>query len=517
MAQASSSSSLLPLLSFVLIAAGSISLVGGQGDSCDSDPSSFLSAGYSNSTLACRPIWNSFVLRMVHEQWFHETVIDGSDFFPVDNADIDRSDFFLMDNADIDTRSSLASNSKSNSDLIFTLLQYSQDKDNILTIVLSTLYTSGWVGIGFSKDGMMVGSSAMVGWIGNTGRAHIKQFYLRGRTTSQVLADQGQLPVGGSPPVVVQHGPNIYLAFQLKFTSKIAQQELLFAFGTATPVRNRLREHADKLSVSFDFSEDFGIFSLDLIKNIKLGNSGTGITGDWDGSPSSLLQSIFRRIHVGDAEILGKLVELLQARVEVELALEPRDQVRISTPPQFQSGGTLSASSYPYQLKRTHGILNIFGWGVMLPIGGIVARYFKRHDPLWFYLHSAIQFVGFILGLAGVVAGIALYDRLHASVYSHRALGILILVLGILQILAFFLRPDKEHKLRKFWNWYHWGIGRLTLFLAAVNIFVGIHVGDAGNSWKVGYGINLGVLLLTTIIFEYMLWTRWSKKTSPAF
>ena len=97
--------------------------------------------------------------------------------------------------------------------------------------------------------------------------------------------------------------------------------------------------------------------------------------------------------------------------------------------------GTSSASSYPYQLKRTHGILNIFGWGVLLPIGAIVARYFKRSDPLWYYIHAVVQLIGFLIGLAGVVAGVALYDKLHADVSAHRGLGIFILVLGILQVL----------------------------------------------------------------------------------
>jgi hypothetical protein len=76
----------------------------------------------------------------------------------------------------------------------------------------------------------------------------------------------------------------------------------------------------------------------------------------------------------------------------------------------------------------------LFAWGVLLPIGAIVARYCRRWDPLWFYLHSGIQFVGFILGLAGVVAGVSLYNRIQANVPAHRGLGIFVLVLGILQV-----------------------------------------------------------------------------------
>ncbi|XP_020575078.1 cytochrome b561 and DOMON domain-containing protein At3g61750-like [Phalaenopsis equestris] len=179
--------------SILVMLLGSISLVGGQADRCGVEPNVVLPVGYGNITLVCLPIWNNLVLR------------------------------------------------------------YSLNEDNVLTIVLSMLYTSGWLGMGFSKDGMMVGSSAMVGWIGNTGRPHIKQFYLRGRSSSQVLADQGQLPAAGNAPVIVQNGPNIYMAFQLKFLSRITQQKLLFAFGTATPVNDRLTRHQDKTSVSFDF------------------------------------------------------------------------------------------------------------------------------------------------------------------------------------------------------------------------------------------------------------------------
>lgn len=99
------------------------------------------------------------------------------------------------------------------------------------------------------------------------------------------------------------------------------------------------------------------------------------------------------------------------------------------------AGTSSASSSYPTQLKRTHGALAIFGWGVLLPIGTIVARYCKQWDPLWFYLHTVIQFIGFIIGLAAVVTGKSLYDKLHASVHTHRGLGIFVLVLGILQVI----------------------------------------------------------------------------------
>lgn len=67
-------------------------------------------------------------------------------------------------------------------------------------------------------------------------------------------------------------------------------------------------------------------------------------------------------------------------------------------------------------------------------IGGIIARYGKEWDPLWFYLHIGIQSLAFILGSIGVILGFVLEDRINASVSTHRGLGIFILVLGCLQV-----------------------------------------------------------------------------------
>lgn len=84
-----------------------------------------------------------------------------------------------------------------------------------------------------------------------------------------------------------------------------------------------------------------------------------------------------------------------------------------------------------------------------------------------------------------------------------------------LQILAFFLRPNKDSKYRKYWNWYHHWVGRLVLFFAAVNIVLGIKVGGGGNSWKIGYGLNLAILLITIITLEVLAWTRWKNNSGP--
>lgn len=98
-------------------------------------------------------------------------------------------------------------------------------------------------------------------------------------------------------------------------------------------------------------------------------------------------------------------------------------------------GNTISA---PYSnLKRVHGILNIVGWGVLIPIGAMIARYLKHLGSFWFYAHSSIQLSGFIIGLSGIISGLILNDRIDINVAKHKALGLIIIALGCLQVCAF--------------------------------------------------------------------------------
>lgn len=76
----------------------------------------------------------------------------------------------------------------------------------------------------------------------------------------------------------------------------------------------------------------------------------------------------------------------------------------------------------------------MLGWGILMIIGAMVARYLKEKDPFWFYFHASIQLFGFILGLVGIICGFVLNNRLNAAVTTHKGLGIFILVLGCLQV-----------------------------------------------------------------------------------
>ncbi|XP_022770585.1 cytochrome b561 and DOMON domain-containing protein At3g61750-like [Durio zibethinus] len=314
------------------------------------------------------------------------------------------------------------------------VLRYYERADKVMTIILSAVYTTGWVGIGFSRNGMMVGSSAMVGWFNRKGHARIKQYYLQGAHVSQVIPDKGELPLNNIPPVVALHGAMIYLAFEAKFERPLGRQPIILAFGSRYPTHLRLTKHDDKTAVLFDFSQA-SVLNIDMSQ------------------------------------------------------------------------------------KKNHGILGIIGWGLILPAGAIVARYLKHEDPLWYYLHAGIQFLGFIIGLAAVVLGIQLYRSMNADIPAHRGIGIFVLVLSILQIMAFFLRPNKDSKYRRYWNWYHHWFGRIALFFGSLNVILGIQAAGAGDEWKIGYGFLLAITLVAVIVLEALSCLRRRDESSlpPTF
>ncbi|XP_009600152.1 cytochrome b561 and DOMON domain-containing protein At3g07570-like [Nicotiana tomentosiformis] len=307
------------------------------------------------------------------------------------------------------------------------ILRYMRTDTNVWSYVLSAPNTNAYIAMGFSKNGKMVGSTAVVGWVSNEGTATMKKYFLGGQSPNEVLPDEGNLQLVNFTSSVVAEDSRIYMAFQLN--TEMPSNRLIYSVGQTGMLPSaadfRLTEHQDRISTSLNY------------------NSGQ------------------------------------------------------------------SEKSTPYaNLRRSHGLLNMFGWAIFMPIGVMVARYLRQYDPIWFYSHTTIQSLGFILGFVGVISGLVLNNRLQNNVNRHKGIGIFILVLGCLQVIALLARPEKSSKVRKYWNWYHYTTGRVLIMLATVNVFYGIHLGDAGSSWKAGFAVVLVILFITAAIFEIRMWKR---------
>jgi hypothetical protein len=157
-----------------------------------------------------------------------------------------------------------------------------------------------------------------------------------------------------------------------------------------------------------------------------------------------------------------------------------------------------------------HGILNAVSWGILIPLGAIIARYvrvFEVADPAWFYMHVSCQLAGYAIGVAGWATGLKLGKESKGITYAtHRSIGIAIFALATLQIFALFLRPNKDHKFRIFWNVYHHMVGYSVIVLGAINIFRGLTILQTEDKWRTAYIAVICVLVGIAIILEAITW-----------
>ncbi|KAL5737578.1 hypothetical protein ACOSP7_030339 [Xanthoceras sorbifolium] len=179
----------------------------------------------------------------------------------------------------------------------------------------------------------------------------------------------------------------------------------------------------------------------------------------------------------------------------------------------LRTGESEGVAKHRHHLRMVHGVLNIMGWGIFLPLGAMIVRYFRVHPKKsgwWLGLHVSFQIVGYTLGTIGWIIGLWLG---HASRYytfpKHRTLSIFIFTFASLQMLALRLRPRSKDEYVKFWNLYHHSLGYALLAAIAIDIFLGIGIlKPADRSWKWSYVGILGILGLIFLVFETYSWTK---------
>ncbi|GMI98623.1 hypothetical protein like AT3G25290 [Hibiscus trionum] len=193
----------------------------------------------------------------------------------------------------------------------------------------------------------------------------------------------------------------------------------------------------------------------------------------------------------------------------------------------LKSGQSTTGSGGNNKLKKKniHGILNAVSWGILFPLGAMIARYirtFESADPAWFYLHAFCQVSAYAIGVAGWGTGLKLGTESFGITYSaHRNIGIALFVLATVQIFALFIRPKKDHKYRFYWNIYHHSFGYAILVLGIVNVFKGLGILKPEHKWKTSYMIVIIALGGISLLLEAITWgvvlKRKSKKSTKPY
>lgn len=160
-------------------------------------------------------------------------------------------------------------------------------------------------------------------------------------------------------------------------------------------------------------------------------------------------------------------------------------------------------------LIMLHGVFMVVGWGILLQMGAFIARYFRKHDPTWFHLHRVCQVLGLLFTVGGLVCAVESV-RFDDFKFAHGALGLFIMIVGLLQPLNAIIRPHKEKGerrtlKRKIWEAFHINIGRVALILAVVEISLGLLQAQSFIGHHIAWHVYVGVFLLAYIIMEVRL------------
>lgn len=176
----------------------------------------------------------------------------------------------------------------------------------------------------------------------------------------------------------------------------------------------------------------------------------------------------------------------------------------------FQTGTVVAAGNSVIRRKNVHGVLNAVSWGVLMPIGVMIARYmrvFKSADPAWFYLHITCQCSAYVLGVAGWGTGLKLGSDSQGIEHTvHRNIGITLFTFATLQVFALLLRPQKDHKYRIYWNVYHHAIGFAVISMSIANIFKGFDILNPEDKWKNAYIGIISTLGGIAVVLEITTW-----------
>lgn len=148
----------------------------------------------------------------------------------------------------------------------------------------------------------------------------------------------------------------------------------------------------------------------------------------------------------------------------------------------------------------------VLAWGVLLPLGALVARYCKvtpRQDwpreldnKFWWHAHRTLQYAGVGLALAAVALLLWAGGGDSAAAESHRThrvLGWTVLALGVLQVALGSLRGSKggptaatmrgdHYDMTPHRQWFerlHKSLGWLAVALAVPAIALGLRAADA--------------------------------------
>jgi len=132
-----------------------------------------------------------------------------------------------------------------------------------------------------------------------------------------------------------------------------------------------------------------------------------------------------------------------------------------------------------FAYTHLHGLLNGVAFGLLFPIGFIVARFHRcRRSKAWFIIHVCIQLTGVLFTIpAFILIWFAGASRLPT--HPHAILGVILMAITLVQPFIGIFRPHikkdgTKSVYRKIWEWIHriWGLSIILIGFAQVTLGV---------------------------------------------
>ncbi|KAF9648995.1 CBD9-like protein [Thelephora ganbajun] len=296
--------------------------------------------------------------------------------------------------------------------------------------------TIGWMGIGWGRQ--MSGSKIVVVWPNSDGTFTLSQRIATGHVLPSVDSNpsrvatmqQSASDVTGSLPK---------FAFTMPVAT-VGTENIIWAFGLTNP-------GSTSPSASFTQHWDVGQSSLDLSKSLSTSTSSTSTPSSTNGSGNNGNNSSSNNNNNNN------------------------------------NGGTSLPLTKTDRMIIAHGILCLVGFLFFLPLGALIARYFRTSTTAWFKVHQTIQSfiagpiitVGWALGVAIVATG----GGPHFT-DTHTRLGLAIFILYVVQVLLgniiHLFKPKSFLRRRPIQNYLHGFLGIVIIGISFYQVRIGYKI-----------------------------------------
>jgi hypothetical protein len=167
-----------------------------------------------------------------------------------------------------------------------------------------------------------------------------------------------------------------------------------------------------------------------------------------------------------------------------------------------------------FTFRHLHGLFMSIAFAILLPVGFLIARYYRTKGRVWFVLHIICQLTAVMFAVIGFIIIFATSYN-PTPLYPHGIIGLVIMFVLLLQVLNGIARPrvkrerKKKSVYRVFWEFYHKISGLFTIILGFIQITLGLFlVIPPLVVWAVWIGI-FGLWMIAFLLHEIVKWIRY--------